>query len=150
MINMIGQQSASDYREDSEIKVNPVITGPKLNWRKQTKLYYPRATAPDLLLEEKDSNFKSFSANNVYEWNIDGQNEYGITKILQNMTMVATTYETANDCPETVIVEILVAGFSGQLKGWWDNYLTEGEKHLILTAIKKDSDGIPILNEGES
>jgi hypothetical protein len=66
------------------------------------------------------------------------------------MIMVATAYETANDCPETVIVEILVAGFSGQLKGWWDNYLTEGEKHLILTAIKKDSDGIPILNEGES
>jgi hypothetical protein len=122
MINMIGQQSASDYSEDSEIKVNPVITGPKLNWRKQIKLYYPRATAPDLLLEEKDSNFKSFSANNVYEWNIDGQNEYGITKILQNMTMVATTYETANDCPETVIVEILVAGFFSQLKGWCDIY----------------------------
>ena len=93
----------------------------------QTKLYYPRATAPDLLLEEKDSNFKSFSANNVYEWNIDGQNEYSITKILQNLTMVATAYETSNNCPETVIVEILVAGFSDQLKGWWDNYLTEEE-----------------------
>jgi hypothetical protein len=65
MITMIGQQSASNYSEDSEIKINPVITGPKLNWRKQTKLYYPRATAPDLLLEEKDSNFKSFSANNL-------------------------------------------------------------------------------------
>jgi hypothetical protein len=49
MINMIGQQFASDYSEDSEIKISPVITGPKLNWRKQTKLYYPRATAPDLL-----------------------------------------------------------------------------------------------------
>jgi len=27
--------------------------------------------------------------------------------------MVATAYETSNNCPETVIVEILVAGFSG-------------------------------------
>jgi len=41
--------------------------------------------------------------------------------------MVATAYETSNNCPETVIVEILVAGFSDQLKGWWDNYLTEEE-----------------------
>jgi hypothetical protein len=64
---MIGQQSASDYSENSDIKVNPIVTDPKLNWRKQTKLYYSRATAPGLLLEEKDSNFKSFSANNVYD-----------------------------------------------------------------------------------
>jgi hypothetical protein len=66
------------------------------------------------------------------------------------MTMVATAYEAANDCPETVIIEILVAGYSGQLKGWWDNYLTDGEKQLILTAIKTDSGGIPIFNEGAS
>jgi hypothetical protein len=64
--------------------------------------------------------------------------------------MVATAYEAANDCPETVIIEILVAGYSGQLKGWWDNYLTDGEKQLILTAIKTDSGGIPIFNEGAS
>lgn len=149
-INMIGSHSQSDREEDPEININPVITGPRLNWKKQTKLYYPRATAPDLLLEENDSNFKSFSANNVYEWNIDGQNEYNITKLLQNMTMVATAYETSNNCPETVIVEILVAGFSGQLKGWWDNYLTEAEKSAVLAAIKTDSDGNPILNGSDT
>jgi len=33
------------------------------------------------------------------------------------MTMVATAYETANDYPEKVIVEIIVAGFSGQFGG---------------------------------
>lgn len=31
--------------------------------------------------------------------------------------MVATAYETANEYPETVIVEILVADFSGQFGG---------------------------------
>jgi len=89
-LNMIQSQSYSDKDENFETNINPVITGPKVNWKYQTKLYYPRATAVDLLLEEKDSNFKSFSENNVYEWNIDGQDEYSITKVLQNMTMVAT------------------------------------------------------------
>jgi len=31
--------------------------------------------------------------------------------------MVATAYETANDCPETGIVEILVTDFFGQFGG---------------------------------
>jgi len=49
----------------------------------------------------------------------------------------------------TIIVEILIADFSGQLKGWWDNYLTKSEKSAILTAIKTYSDGNPILNGSE-
>ena len=126
-LNMIQSQSYSDKNKNSEMNINPVITGPKVNWKNQTKLYYPGLLLLTFFLEEKDSNFKSFSANNVYEWNIDGQNEYSITKVLQNLTMVATANDTSNNCPETVIVEILVAGFSGQLKGWWDNYLTEEE-----------------------
>ena len=63
------------------------------------------------------------------------------------MTMVATTYEASNNCPETLIVEILVAGFCGQLKGWWDNYLTEEEKLQILSAIKHDDENNPIKGE---
>ena len=47
---------------------------------------------------------------------------------LQHMTMVATSYQTSHECPEETIVDILVAGFSSQLKGWWDNYLTNDEK----------------------
>ena len=47
---------------------------------------------------------------------------------LQHMTMVVTAYQTSHECPEETIVDILVAGFSGQLKGWWDNYLTNDEK----------------------
>ena len=47
---------------------------------------------------------------------------------LQHMTMVATTYQTSHECPEETIIDILVEGFSRQLKGWWDNYLTNEEK----------------------
>jgi len=60
--------------------------------------------------------------------NIDEQTEYNIMNTLQHMTMVATAYQTSHDCSEVTIIDILVAGFSRQLKGWWDNYLTNDEK----------------------
>ena len=95
----------------SEKEINPINTK---HWKTPSKLYYQRPTAPDLLLEERgDNNFKSFSANNIYEWNIDAQTEYNIMNTLQHMTMVATAYQTSHDCPKETIVDILVAGFSG-------------------------------------
>lgn len=57
-----------------------------------------------MILEEKDTYFKSFSANHVYEWNIDGQTKYNILKTHQNMTMVSTTYQTTHDCSDKIIV----------------------------------------------
>ncbi|KAH1197657.1 hypothetical protein GmHk_18G051390 [Glycine max] len=102
-------------------------------------------TTPDLLLEERGkSNFKSFSANNIYEWNINAQIEYNIMNTLQHMTMVATAYQTSHDCPKETIVDILVAGFSG----WWDNYLTNDEKSRIYSTIKKDLNAKFITNDG--
>jgi len=47
---------------------------------------------------------------------------------LQHMTMAATAYQTSYECSEETIIDILVARFSRQLKGWWDNYLTNKEK----------------------
>jgi len=47
---------------------------------------------------------------------------------LQHMTMVAMAYQTSHECSKEIIVDILVAGFFGQLKGWRDNYLTNDEK----------------------
>ena len=66
---------------------------------------------------------------------------------LQHMTMVATAYQTSHECLEETIVDILVAGFSGQLKGWWDNYLTNEEKSKIYNAIKMDPNGKVITND---
>ena len=122
------QNSERTFEEGSisEKDINPINTK---HWKTSSKFYYQRPTAPDLLLEERGkSNFKSFSANNIYEWNIDAQTKYSIMNTLQHMTMVVTTYQTSYDCSEKTIIDILVAGFSGQLKGWWDNYLTNEEK----------------------
>ncbi|KAL5181013.1 hypothetical protein HKD37_01G002035 [Glycine soja] len=72
-----------------------------------------KTNCPDLLLEERgESNFKSFSANNIYEWNIDVQMEYNIMNTLQHMTIVATTCQTSHECSKETIIDILVAGFS--------------------------------------
>ena len=117
---------ATETSSVSEKDINPINSK---HQKTPSKLYYQRATALDLLLKERgENNFKSFSANNIYEWNIDAQIEYNIMNTLQNMTMVAMTYQTSHECSEETIIDILVAGFSGQLKGWWDNYLTNDEK----------------------
>ncbi|KAH9801496.1 hypothetical protein KPL71_001059 [Citrus sinensis] len=43
--------------------------------------------------------------------------------------------------------EILIAGFTGQLKGWWDHLLTKLQQLDIFNAIQTDENGAPILDE---
>ncbi|KRH55131.1 hypothetical protein GLYMA_06G232700v4, partial [Glycine max] len=121
LINVINEDS--DQNSDnitelgsvSEKNINPINSK---HWKTPSKLYYQRPAAFDLLLEERgENNFKIFSANNIYEWNIDAQMEYNITNTLQHMTMVAMAYQTSHECSKETIIDILVAGFSGQLKG---------------------------------
>nr|KYP40959.1 polyprotein [Cajanus cajan] len=104
----------------------------------------------DLAIEDKDLNNSSFNANNVYEWNIDGKSEYNIMHMLQHMTMVCTAYQTAHESSEEAIANIIVSGFTRQLKGWWDHYLIEAQKLGIFSAVKIDDNGEPIFNNGET
>ncbi|KAL5193846.1 polyprotein [Glycine soja] len=153
LINVINEDSDQNSDNTTEIEsvseknINPINSK---HWKTPSKLYYQRPTAPDLLLEERgENNFKSFSANNIYEWNIDAQTEYNIMNTLQYMTMVAMAYQTSHECSEETIIDILVAGFSGQLKGWWDNYLTNEEKSKIYSAVKTDLNGKVITNDDD-
>ena len=41
----------------------------------------------------------------------------------------------------------MVAGFTGQLKGWWDHLLSNSKRSKILNSIQLDDDGAPILDE---
>ena len=134
LINVINEDSDQNSEQTSE---EGSISGKDINpinskhWKTPSKLNYQRPIATDLLLEGRgESNFKSFSANNFYEWNIDAQTKCNIMNTLQHMTMVATAYQTSHECSEETIIDILVAGFSGQLKGWWDNYLTNDKKEI--------------------
>ncbi|KAG5251652.1 zf-CCHC domain-containing protein/MP domain-containing [Salix suchowensis] len=48
--------------------------------------------------------------------------------------------------PDRAIAELLIAGFSGQLKGWWDYHLTEADHLHILNAIQQYEDKTPVLD----
>jgi len=62
------------------------------------------------------------------------------------MTMAANAYKTQTGTPDKVIAELLIAGFSAQLKGWWDYHLPETDHLYILNSFKKYEDQTPILD----
>ncbi|CAG7870154.1 unnamed protein product, partial [Brassica rapa] len=84
-----------------------------------------------------------FNSSSVYDWNIDGISEYNILIFLQKMTMAANAYRTQIGNEDKTVAELLIAGFSGQLKGWWDNYLTNQQRTEILDSVKTDEDNVP-------
>jgi hypothetical protein len=72
--------------------------------------------------------------------------EYNILNTLQQMTMTANAYKTQTGTPEKAIAELLIAGFSGQLKGWWDYHLTKTNHIHILNFIQTYEDQTLILD----
>ncbi|KAH9802081.1 hypothetical protein KPL71_001246 [Citrus sinensis] len=106
-------------------------------------------TPPDLAIDNRPSalNQSRYNASSVYEWNIDGMSEYNILGLLQQMTMAANAYKTQAGTSDRAISEILIAGFTGQLKGWWDHLLTNQQQLDILNSIQVDENGVPILDE---
>ncbi|XLS44964.1 hypothetical protein HN51_001829, partial [Arachis hypogaea] len=155
-INALGlesNESCSEQSDDSgklSLKISPILTNSLTKWKGLTKPSthgYKRVSTPDLALEERELGFVSFNANNVYEWNIDGKTEYNIMSMLQHMTMVGTAYQAAHDTSEEAIANVIVSCFSGQLKGWWDNYLSDNQKHSIFSAIKVNDQNEPIIGD---
>ncbi|CAF1929358.1 unnamed protein product [Brassica napus] len=128
----------SDISECSDQNSVPKIN--RLYW--QNHHVRQLISAPDLgqIQPIEQSRFNSSS---VYDWNIDGISEYNILSFLQNMTMAANAYRTQIGNEDKTVAELLIAGFSGQLKGWWDNYLTNQQQTEILDSIKTDEDNVP-------
>ncbi|XP_075095087.1 uncharacterized protein LOC142173403 [Nicotiana tabacum] len=60
------------------------------------------------------------------------------------MLMYSTIYKVHKNSEKT-IVDMIVAGFTGQLKGWWDNYLRPKQRAEIMGAIKVE-DGQNVQN----
>ncbi|RVW71016.1 hypothetical protein CK203_059713 [Vitis vinifera] len=151
-INMIKGDISSEEEADELIKMfeephNQIINNLETF---KTRNYYPRPTFPDMQFEERNQYTQaSYTSGTIYEWNIDGMTEYNILTKLQEMTMVSTAYKLNNRLPDHAVAQTIVAGFTGQLKGWWDNYLTSDDKNSILKAYRinesnevvKDEDG---------
>ena len=62
------------------------------------------------------------------------------------MTMAANAYKTQTRTSDKAIVELLMAGFSSQLKGWWDFHLTSTQQRNIFDFIQTNENKEPILN----
>ena len=50
------------------------------------------------------------------------------------MIIASTAYKSKGNLDQAICTH-LIAGFTGQLKGWWDNALTEEEKRYIQNSI---------------
>ena len=51
------------------------------------------------------------------------------------MMMASTTYSGDND--DHTIVQYMIAGFTGQLRGWWENMLIDAHRYHIITNINE-------------
>ena len=103
----------------------------------KTRNHYPRPTFPDMQFEEINQYTQaSYTSGTIYEWNIDGMTEHNILTKLQEITMVSIAYKLNNRLPDHAVAQTIVAGFTGQLKGWWDNCLTFDDRNGILKAYR--------------
>lgn len=58
---------------------------------------------------------------------------------LAHRILMYCTICKANKNSEQNTASMVIAGFTGQLKGWWDNYLTEEQRMTILNAVKQEN-----------
>ena len=125
--------------EDKDPQINKIVD--KFKQQSKTRNFYPRSIPPDLQYEEKSQIVQSkYDGDGIYEWNIDGVSDQQVLNILQEMIMSSTAYKSRGNL-DLAICFHLIAGFTGQLKGWWDNAPTEEERRFIQKSV--DESGNP-------
>ncbi|KAG5619547.1 hypothetical protein H5410_004765 [Solanum commersonii] len=67
---------------------------------------------------------RNYNGKEIFEWNIDGYMDRHIYTTVHRMLMYITICKTNKNSYKT-IADMIAAGFTGQLNGWWDNYLEE-------------------------
>ena len=102
--------------------------------------HWPRPTPQDVLVEERDWNQTntSYSGNEVYELNIDALTERQVSIVVHRMLMYSSICRHTNNNNDHAICKMIIAGFTGQLRGWWDNFLTPEERYAIMNAYKEE------------
>jgi hypothetical protein len=102
------------------------------------KTYYKRPTPQDLLWEEDYFNVQySYNAKTIYEWNIDGLSEYQIYEVIHKMMMYSSVCKSIGNQDRDIAI-FIINGFTGSLKGWWDNFLTQIQRDEIISAEKTE------------
>ncbi|XP_060182441.1 uncharacterized protein LOC132612122 [Lycium barbarum] len=116
----------------NEKEIHKLTNNPRYSTKKN---YYKRPSFPDVQFEEDQDRLQtSHSGNGITEWNIDGLAESQIYKVLHEMGMAITAYKIKHD-GDKYDASLIISGFTGMLKNWWDNYLSDDNKTQILGAI---------------
>ncbi|KAG5588629.1 hypothetical protein H5410_049063 [Solanum commersonii] len=146
-------EHAFDYKEHVALEVNKLRGYPKKNSGNPQfahkpnmhTYYYSRPTPQDVLIEEHDWNQAntSYSESEIYEWNLDGLTDRKLTIPVHRMLMYATICKSVNNT-DKIICKMIIADFTGQLRGWWDNYMSFEAKTIVINA-KVPNEGVDNL-----
>ena len=79
----------------------------------------------------------------IYYWNIDGLSEHEILNVLREITMTSTAYLIDGD--DHNVVQLILAGFSGTLKYWWDNCLNDKGRIFIQLSTNDEGEQNAVL-----
>ena len=116
--------------EQEEEQINKLKT-----WHQRSKNFYQRPTPPDLQFEERQTHQNHYNNTDIYSWNMDDLSEHEILIVLRQMQMEATAY--LQDSDDWNAAQLILTGFTGTLKLWWENFLTEKERFLVSKSINE-------------
>ena len=119
--------------EQEEEQINKLKT-----WHQISNFFYQRPTPPYLQFEERQTHQNHYNNCDIYSWNIDGLFEHEIFVVLRQMPMAATAY--LQDSDDWNAVQLILTGFTGILKLWWENFLTEKERFYVSKSLNEEGE----------